>query len=164
MPLPTYNYSYAQVTVNNQIVIGTLMNICDNPNVVSVGQDWGSVSRIRRTPIIVTGGLRGACMCISVEVGCVLEWGSVSRICRTPIIVTGEQGWSGRPAGWGGVGWGGAGWGIGAYAARLRVVRGVGLVWAGCRVGQGTVGKAGCRGRQVGCMGTGAQVQVHRYR
>jgi hypothetical protein len=47
---------WPQVTVNNQIVIGTLMNICDNPNVVSVGQDWGSaVTRIRRTPIIVTG-------------------------------------------------------------------------------------------------------------
>ncbi|GIL60816.1 hypothetical protein Vafri_15343 [Volvox africanus] len=49
------HFDHVQVTVNNQIVIGTLMNICDNPNVVSVGQDWRSEDRIRRTPIIVTG-------------------------------------------------------------------------------------------------------------
>ncbi|KAG2493553.1 hypothetical protein HYH03_008367 [Edaphochlamys debaryana] len=49
------HFDHVQVTVNNQIVIGTLMNICDNPNVVSTGQEWRSVSRIRRTPIIVTG-------------------------------------------------------------------------------------------------------------
>ncbi|KAG2449855.1 hypothetical protein HYH02_005378 [Chlamydomonas schloesseri] len=49
------HFDHVQVTVNNQIVIGTLMNICDNPNVVSTGQDWFAVSRIRRTPIIVTG-------------------------------------------------------------------------------------------------------------
>ena len=49
-----------QTTVNNQIVVGTLMNLCDNPNTVSVGQDW--VERgvtVRRTPIIVTGGWVG---------------------------------------------------------------------------------------------------------
>ncbi|KXZ48423.1 hypothetical protein GPECTOR_28g831 [Gonium pectorale] len=49
------HFQHVQVTVNNQIVIGTLMNICDNPNVVSTGQEWRSVDTIRRTPIIVTG-------------------------------------------------------------------------------------------------------------
>ncbi|KAG2437907.1 hypothetical protein HXX76_005523 [Chlamydomonas incerta] len=49
------HFDHVQVTVNNQIVIGTLMNICDNPNVVSTGQDWFAVNQIRRTPIIVTG-------------------------------------------------------------------------------------------------------------
>lgn len=70
--VPSHTHNLTQVTVNNQIVIGTLMNICDNPNVVSVGQDWGSVSRIRRTPIIVTGGQARlhVQLCISVEVGC----------------------------------------------------------------------------------------------
>ncbi len=45
-----------QVTVNNQIVVGTLMNICDNPNRVSIGQEWREVDHVRRIPIIVTGG------------------------------------------------------------------------------------------------------------
>jgi hypothetical protein len=44
-----------QVTVNNQIVVGTLMNICDNPNKVSLGEGWNESERCRRTPIIVTG-------------------------------------------------------------------------------------------------------------
>ena len=39
-----------------QVVVGTLMNICDNPNRVSVGQDWVEGERLRRIPIIVTGG------------------------------------------------------------------------------------------------------------
>ena len=44
-----------QVTVNNQMVIGTLMNICDDPERVSIGQDWIEQATIRRTPIVVTG-------------------------------------------------------------------------------------------------------------
>jgi hypothetical protein len=42
--------------VNNQIVIGTLMNICDDPNRVSIGAGWRENDTIRRVPIIVTGG------------------------------------------------------------------------------------------------------------
>lgn len=30
-----------QITVNNQMVVGTLMNICDNPKQVSIGQVSG---------------------------------------------------------------------------------------------------------------------------
>lgn len=44
-----------QVTVNNQMVVGTLMNICDNPNRVSVYQEWRESDTIQRVPIIVTG-------------------------------------------------------------------------------------------------------------
>jgi hypothetical protein len=56
-----------QVTVNNQIVIGTLMNICDDPNHVSIGAGWREGDHIRRVPIIVTGGCPhweylGSCM------------------------------------------------------------------------------------------------------
>ena len=29
-----------QITVNNQMVVGTLMNLCDNPTRVSIGQGW----------------------------------------------------------------------------------------------------------------------------
>uniref|UniRef100_A0A3Q7JL44 Uncharacterized protein n=1 Tax=Solanum lycopersicum TaxID=4081 RepID=A0A3Q7JL44_SOLLC len=43
-----------QVTVNNQIVVGTLMNLCDNPTRVSVGQDWSEGDITHRIPIIVT--------------------------------------------------------------------------------------------------------------
>ncbi len=31
------------------------MNICDNPNKVSVGEDWQENDQVRRSPIIVTG-------------------------------------------------------------------------------------------------------------
>jgi hypothetical protein len=41
--------------VNNQIVIGTLMNICDDPNRVSIGANWRESDTIKRVPIIVTG-------------------------------------------------------------------------------------------------------------
>lgn len=44
-----------QVTVNNQIVVGTLMNICDNPNRVSVAEAWREGDHNIRVPIIVTG-------------------------------------------------------------------------------------------------------------
>lgn len=44
-------------TVNNQITHGTLMNICDNPTLVSEGTVWRSdfKSTNARVPIIVTG-------------------------------------------------------------------------------------------------------------
>ena len=41
--------------MNNQIVVGTLMNICDNPNQVSVYDNWREGDFNRRVPIIVTG-------------------------------------------------------------------------------------------------------------
>lgn len=44
-----------QVTVNNQIVVGTLMNLCDDPNRVSVYQVWRDSDWVQRVPIIVTG-------------------------------------------------------------------------------------------------------------
>jgi hypothetical protein len=44
-----------QTTVNNQIVVGTLMNICDDPNHVSIYQAWREDDVIQRVPIIVTG-------------------------------------------------------------------------------------------------------------
>ncbi|CAA0816505.1 P-loop containing nucleoside triphosphate hydrolases superfamily protein [Striga hermonthica] len=44
-----------QVTVNNQIVVGTLMNIADNPTRVSIGQVWRDSDITNRIPIIVTG-------------------------------------------------------------------------------------------------------------
>lgn len=42
--------------MNNQIVVGTLMNICDDPTRVSIGQEWREGDYVRRIPIIVTGG------------------------------------------------------------------------------------------------------------
>ncbi|KAI3929258.1 hypothetical protein MKX01_006494 [Papaver californicum] len=48
-------YGNTQMTVNNQIVVGTLMNLCDNPTRVSVGQDWRASDITHRVPIIVTG-------------------------------------------------------------------------------------------------------------
>lgn len=44
-----------QMTVNNQMVVGTLMNLADNPNRVSVGQAWREADIVNRVPIIVTG-------------------------------------------------------------------------------------------------------------
>uniref|UniRef100_A0A803M2F5 Ribulose bisphosphate carboxylase/oxygenase activase, chloroplastic n=1 Tax=Chenopodium quinoa TaxID=63459 RepID=A0A803M2F5_CHEQI len=44
-----------QVTVNNQIVSGTLMNLADNPTRVSTGQKWRESDVTHRIPIIVTG-------------------------------------------------------------------------------------------------------------
>lgn len=43
------------MTVNNQIVVGTLMNLADNPTRVSVGQDWRESDFTNRIPIIFTG-------------------------------------------------------------------------------------------------------------
>jgi hypothetical protein len=44
------------VTVNNQMVVGTLMNICDDPTKVKTyGQSWQEGDSIMRIPIIVTG-------------------------------------------------------------------------------------------------------------
>ncbi|XP_024524612.1 ribulose bisphosphate carboxylase/oxygenase activase, chloroplastic [Selaginella moellendorffii] len=48
-------FENTQMTVNNQIVVGTLMNLADNPTQVSVGQDWREGDVIKRVPIIVTG-------------------------------------------------------------------------------------------------------------
>ena len=44
-------------TVNNQIVCSTLMNICDDPQHVSLGlkEVWGKAQKNTRLPIIVTG-------------------------------------------------------------------------------------------------------------
>lgn len=44
-----------QMTVNNQIVVGTLMNLSDNPTRVSIGQDWRESDITNRVPVIVTG-------------------------------------------------------------------------------------------------------------
>ncbi|XP_023004209.1 ribulose bisphosphate carboxylase/oxygenase activase, chloroplastic [Cucurbita maxima] len=48
-------FGNTQVTVNNQIVAGTLMNLADNPNRVSIGQDWREADITNRIPIILTG-------------------------------------------------------------------------------------------------------------
>lgn len=37
------------------MVVGTLMNLCDHPNQVSIGNEWREGDWIRRIPIIVTG-------------------------------------------------------------------------------------------------------------
>ena len=44
-----------QVTVNNQIVMGTLMNLADHPTRCSVGESWREDKTLRRVPIIITG-------------------------------------------------------------------------------------------------------------
>ncbi|XP_010540067.1 PREDICTED: ribulose bisphosphate carboxylase/oxygenase activase, chloroplastic isoform X2 [Tarenaya hassleriana] len=48
-------FGNTQMTVNNQIVVGTLMNLSDNPTRVSVGQDWRQADITHRVPVIVTG-------------------------------------------------------------------------------------------------------------
>ncbi|MCO5611678.1 hypothetical protein L7F22_065934 [Adiantum nelumboides] len=48
-------FGNTQMTVNNQMVVGTLMNLADNPTRVSVGQDWQDEDVVKRIPIIVTG-------------------------------------------------------------------------------------------------------------
>ena len=47
-------FKETQVTVNNQIVAGTLMNLCDAPQKVSVGEEWREDQELRRVPIIIT--------------------------------------------------------------------------------------------------------------
>ncbi|KAL4448554.1 hypothetical protein ABPG75_005773 [Micractinium tetrahymenae] len=49
------HFENTQITVNNQIVVGTLMNLCDNPTRVSIGQGWMENDVVKRIPIIVTG-------------------------------------------------------------------------------------------------------------
>ena len=44
-----------QVTVNNQIVCSSLMNMCDDPTHVSIGEKWRKEAMNIRIPIIVTG-------------------------------------------------------------------------------------------------------------
>lgn len=48
-------FGNTQMTVNNQIVVGTLMNLSDNPTRVSIGQDWRESDITNRVPVIVTG-------------------------------------------------------------------------------------------------------------
>uniref|UniRef100_A0A453D643 Ribulose bisphosphate carboxylase/oxygenase activase, chloroplastic n=2 Tax=Triticinae TaxID=1648030 RepID=A0A453D643_AEGTS len=48
-------FGHTQMTVNNQIVVGTLMNLADNPNRVSIGQKWRESDITHRIPIIATG-------------------------------------------------------------------------------------------------------------
>ncbi|KAG0527888.1 hypothetical protein BDA96_06G272100 [Sorghum bicolor] len=48
-------FGNTQMTVNNQIAVGTLMNLADNPNRVSIGQKWRESDVTHRVPIIVTG-------------------------------------------------------------------------------------------------------------
>ena len=53
-------FKKTQATVNTQMVMGTLMNLCDEPNRVSDESDdeiheWREDDIIRRVPIIVTG-------------------------------------------------------------------------------------------------------------
>jgi hypothetical protein len=48
-------FKNTQVTVNNQIVMGTLMNLCDHPERASVGEAWREDKTLRRVPIIITG-------------------------------------------------------------------------------------------------------------
>ncbi|XP_027340040.1 ribulose bisphosphate carboxylase/oxygenase activase, chloroplastic isoform X3 [Abrus precatorius] len=48
-------FGNTQMTVNNQIVVGTLMNLSDNPTRVSIGQNWRESDVTNRIPIIVTG-------------------------------------------------------------------------------------------------------------
>jgi len=44
-----------QVTVNNQMVMGSLMALCDDPVTVSLGGDWTfTANKIHRVPIIIT--------------------------------------------------------------------------------------------------------------
>ena len=51
------HYENTQITVNNQIVTGTLMSICDDPNRVTLyNTEWQEDKRpTRRIPIILTG-------------------------------------------------------------------------------------------------------------
>ncbi|XP_008809993.2 ribulose bisphosphate carboxylase/oxygenase activase, chloroplastic isoform X3 [Phoenix dactylifera] len=48
-------FGNTQMTVNNQIVVGTLMNLSDNPTRVSIGQKWRESDVTHRVPILVTG-------------------------------------------------------------------------------------------------------------
>uniref|UniRef100_A0ACD5UWV9 Uncharacterized protein n=1 Tax=Avena sativa TaxID=4498 RepID=A0ACD5UWV9_AVESA len=48
-------FGNTQMTVNNQIVVGTLMNLADNPTRVSIGQKWRESDITHRVPIIATG-------------------------------------------------------------------------------------------------------------
>ncbi|XP_078151147.1 P-loop containing nucleoside triphosphate hydrolases superfamily protein [Carex rostrata] len=48
-------FGNTQMTVNNQIVVGTLMNLSDNPTRVSIGQKWRDSDVTHRVPVIVTG-------------------------------------------------------------------------------------------------------------
>lgn len=49
------HFGNTQLTVNNQMVCSTLMNIADHPNTVQVYEGWRDNDWIHRVPIIVTG-------------------------------------------------------------------------------------------------------------
>ena len=56
--MPAWVVQSTQQTVNNQTVCGTLMNLCDHPELVSLGEERredGSNLETVRVPIIVTG-------------------------------------------------------------------------------------------------------------
>eukprot|EP00898_Chlorokybus_atmophyticus_P006750 jgi/Chlat1/7076/Chrsp57S06774 len=48
-------FANTQLTVNNQMVVGSLMNLADNPEQVSIGEVWREDEVVQRIPIIVTG-------------------------------------------------------------------------------------------------------------
>ncbi|PRW61229.1 ribulose bisphosphate carboxylase oxygenase activase [Chlorella sorokiniana] len=48
------NFKDTQRTVNTQNLQGELMNLCDNPHSVSVGQEWAAVRPRGRVPVFVT--------------------------------------------------------------------------------------------------------------
>ena len=59
-------YDNTQVTVNNQIVVATIMNLCDQPAFVSLGESWEKTEaqnkkRQNRIPIFLTGAYAYAC-------------------------------------------------------------------------------------------------------
>lgn len=43
------------MTVNNQIVVSTMMNMCDDPTRVSIGEVWREEAMNIRVPLFVTG-------------------------------------------------------------------------------------------------------------
>jgi hypothetical protein len=55
MPMGSDMMQGVQCTVNNQIVVSTLMNMCDHPNHVSIGEVWRPERMNIRIPIFVTG-------------------------------------------------------------------------------------------------------------
>ena len=54
------------------MVLGTLMNICDNPNRVSISKGWLEDDVLRCILIIVTGGWQVVCLYVCVwGLGCI---------------------------------------------------------------------------------------------
>jgi len=57
----------ARFCAPSQIVVATLMNICDSPTRVSIAQGWRENDVIQRIPIIVTGALRSEVSCMQMQ-------------------------------------------------------------------------------------------------